>query len=385
MMKKQIWHYFKNYAPGFVLGVVCTASLAGGAVFRFTDDPKALITFLLDFQEIKQNYFRPIEDETLFAGASQGMFASVGDPYTMVLSGDAYESFMQSATGEYGGIGVVMGQGENSRPVILKVFDRGTAHDAGLDAGDVLLAIDGKETDALGLTGTASAVRGEKGTTVEIDVERNGEALHFNVERSEISMPTVQSAMAGDDIGYIHIFSFGKHTADDFRDQLASLKIAGAKKLIIDVRMNPGGMIYAVTDVANQILTKGTVVSYHTKNGESESYDIEGIENPLPMAILIDKNSASASEILAGAVQDKQEGTIIGENSYGKGTVQAVFDAGEQKALKISIAEYRTPSGKMIDKVGIHPDIEVSQTGFPFDPSNDSVYQKAIEVLSAGN
>ena len=144
MMKKQIWHSFKNYAPGFVLGVVCTASLAGGAVFRFTDDPKALITFLLDFQEIKQNYFRPIEDKTLFAGASQGMFASVGDPYTMVLSGDAYESFMQSATGEYGGIGVVMGQGENSRPVILKVFDRGTAHDAGLDAGDVLLAIDGK-------------------------------------------------------------------------------------------------------------------------------------------------------------------------------------------------------------------------------------------------
>ena len=149
--------------------------------------------------------------------------------------------------------------------------------------------------------------------------------------------------------------------------------------------MNPGGMIYAVTDVANQILTKGTVVSYHTKNGESESYDIEGIEDPLPMAILIDKNSASASEILAGAVQDKQEGTIIGENSYGKGTVQAVFDAGEQKAIKISIAEYRTPSGKTIDKVGIHPDIEVSQTGFPFDPSTDSVYQKAIEVLSAGS
>lgn len=123
MMKKQIWHSFKNYAPGFVLGVVCTASLAGGAVFHFTDDPKALITFLLDFQEIKQNYFRPIEDKTLFAGASQGMFASVGDSYTMVLSGDAYESFMQSATGEYGGIGIVMGQGENSRPVILKVFD----------------------------------------------------------------------------------------------------------------------------------------------------------------------------------------------------------------------------------------------------------------------
>lgn len=209
--------------------------------------------------------------------------------------------------------------------------------------------------------------------------------MHFTVERSEISMPTVQSAMAGDDIGYIHIFSFGKHTADDFRDQLASLKIAGAKKLIIDVRMNPGGMIYAVTDVANQILTKGTVVSYHTKNGDSESYDIEGIEDPLPMVVLIDKNSASASEILAGAVQDKQEGTIIGENSYGKGTVQAVFDAGEQKALKISIAEYRTPSGKTIDKVGIHPDIEVSQTGFPFDPSTDSVYQKAIEVLSAGS
>lgn len=373
--------YAKVGLPAFAAGALCTASFFGGAVLRFTDDPAAFVSFLNDFREIKENYFRPISDKDLLTGASMGMFASVGDPYTVVLSGEKYDSFMEGATGEYGGIGVVIGISGENKPVIINVFSTGTAGAAGLMAGDVLLAVDGKTTDELGLNGTASAVRGEKGTTVEIDVERNGETLHFTVERSEITMPTVQSFMADEGIGYIHIYTFGKHTADEFRDQLASLKIMGAKKLIIDVRMNPGGLIDSVVGVANQILTKGTVVSYHTKDGKAESYDIDGVEEPMPLAILIDRNSASASEILAGAVQDKKEGIILGENSFGKGTVQAIFDTGDKKALKISIAEYRTPSGKTIDKVGIAPDETVEQTGFVFDKETDSVYKRAIEKL----
>ncbi len=373
--------YAKVGVPAFALGIVCSASVLGGALLHFTDSPASFFSFLEDFREIKRNYFRPVSDESLFLGASYGMFASVGDPYTTVLSGKKYDSFMEGAMGEYGGIGVVIGENEDKKPVIVNVFSSGTAGSAGLMAGDILLSVDGKNTDELGLNGTAGAVRGEKGTTVEIDVDRKGETLHFTVERSEITMPTVQSFLAADGIGYIHIYTFGKHTADEFHDQLASLKIVGARKLIIDVRMNPGGLIDSVVAVANQILSKGTVVSYHTKDGKSESYDIDGVEEPMPLAILIDRNSASASEILAGAVQDKKEGIVLGENSFGKGTVQAIFDTGEKKALKISIAEYRTPSGKTIDKVGIAPDEAVEQTGFVFDKDTDSVYRRAVELL----
>ena len=380
-MKETTKNYFKIGVPAFLLGAGLSIGMGAAIVYSVTDHPKELMHFLVNYMDVKNNYFRPVSDATLFQGASEGMVAALGDPYSMVLSGEKYDSFMQSALGEYGGIGVVMSVTEEDKPIILTVFPNGTAHEAGLQPGDIITAVDGQDTAELGINGTASAVRGEKGTTVEMDIDRNGEAMHFSVARSEITLPTVQSYMASDDIGYIHIFSFGKHTADEFRDQLASLKITGAKKLIIDVRMNPGGLIDSVVAVADQILTKGTVVSYHTKGGQSEDFTIDGVENPMPMVVLIDKNSASAAEILAGAVQDKKEGTIMGETSYGKGTVQAVLQDGGQSALKISIAQYLTPSGKTIDKVGIEPDIPVEQTGFLFNKDHDNVLQKAVEVL----
>lgn len=380
-MKETTKNYFKIGVPAFLLGAGLSIGMGAAIVYSVTDHPKELMHFLVNYMDVKNNYFRPVSDATLFQGASEGMVAALGDPYSMVLSGEKYDSFMQSALGEYGGIGVVMSLTQDDKPVILTVFSNGTAQEAGLQPGDIITAVDGQDTAELGINGTASAVRGEKGTTVEMDIDRNGEAMHFSVARSEITLPTVQSYMASDDIGYIHIFSFGKHTADEFRDQLASLKITGAKKLIIDVRMNPGGLIDSVVAVADQILTKGTVVSYHTKGGQSEDFTIDGVENPMPMVVLIDKNSASAAEILAGAVQDKKEGTIMGETSYGKGTVQAVLQDGGQSALKISIAQYLTPSGKTIDKVGIEPDIPVEQTGFLFNKDHDNVLQKAVEVL----
>jgi hypothetical protein len=171
-------------------------------------------------------------------------------------------------------------------------------------------------------------------------------------------------------------------TDEEFEKQLASIKAQGADRLIIDLRMNPGGLVDTVISIMNQILTKGRVLSYHTRNGDDRTFDITGIETPLPMVILIDRNSASASEILAGAVQDKKEGIIIGETSYGKGTVQSVIQNGNKSALKISIAEYRTAAGRIIDKTGITPDIAIKQTGHVFKQEDDNVLKKAIEVLS---
>lgn len=380
-MKQNTKNYFKIGVPAFLVGAGFSLSLGAVALYTVTDQPMAFFHFLSTYKAVKENYFRPVSDQTLFQGASDGLLSALDDPYSMLLSGEKYNTFMQGAMGEYGGIGVVMSSNSKERPVILTVFPNGTAAKAGLKMGDILTAIDGKSTEELGLNDTATAVRGATGTTVDIDVDRNGEAMHFTVERSEITLPTVQSGMMEEDIGYIHIYSFGKHTADEFRDQLASLKITGARKLVIDLRMNPGGLIDSVVAVADQLLSKGTVVSYHTKKGRNEDYTIQGIEKPMPMAVLIDKNSASAAEILAGAVQDKKEGFIVGETSYGKGTVQAVIPDGSDSALKISIAQYLTPSGKSIDKVGIQPDYPVEQTGFLFDKDTDSVLQKAIGLL----
>lgn len=372
---------FKTAVPAFFFGVAVTAAAGFGVMTAVTHDPGAFLGFLRDVIVVRHNYFRPIDDKALFEGASKGMVAALGDPYSLYLSGDDYTNFMQSALSEYGGIGVVMTGREGEEPVIVHVFDDSTAKQAGLQEGDAIVSVDGKSTLDLGLNGTADAVRGENGSNVTLSIRREGAVQDFTLTRAQITMPTVQSHMVDGHIGYLHIFSFGKHTADEFGKQLDDLKSQGADKLIIDLRMNPGGMIDSVTAVADKILTAGTVVSYHTKDGHSESYDITGVEQPLPMVVLIDRMSASASEILAGAVQDRKEGTIMGETSYGKGTVQAIVQDNGSTAMKISIAEYRTPAGRSIDKTGITPDVPVKQTGQIFDEATDSVYLKAVEML----
>lgn len=368
-----------SYIGGTVL--LSSAALFGGVYWLTGGHPGGFYHFLHSYRIVKDNYFRPIDENVLWQGASKGMLASLEDPYSTVLAGDTFNSFMETTNGEYGGIGVVMGLDGNGSIRIFNVFEGSAAEKAGIQSGDTILSVDGTSVDELGLTGTAQAVRGENGTEVNLAISRNGKPLTFTVNRSNVSLPTVLSRMVEGNIGYIHIFTFSRHTPDEFKKQFSTLKDQGCEKLIIDLRMNPGGMIDSVVAVADQILTGGTVVSYHTMHQGSENFTIKGIDNPMPMAVLIDKNSASASEILAGAVQDKKEGTIIGETSYGKGTVQAVYPDGNREALKISIAEYRTAAGRIIDKKGIVPDIPVEQTGHPFSFSSDNVLQKAVDVL----
>lgn len=368
-----------SYIGGTAL--LSSAALFGGVYWLTGGHPGGFYHFLHSYRIVKDNYFRPIDENALWQGASKGMLASLEDPYSTVLAGDTFNSFMETTNGEYGGIGVVMGLDGNGSIRIFNVFEGSAAEKAGIQSGDTILSVDGTSVDELGLTGTAQAVRGENGTKVNLAISRNGKPLTFTVNRSNVSLPTVLSRMVEGNIGYIHIFTFSRHTPDEFKKQLSTLKDQGCEKLIIDLRMNPGGMIDSVVAVADQILTGGTVVSYHTMHQGSENFTIKGIDNPMPMAVLIDKNSASASEILAGAVQDKKEGTIIGETSYGKGTVQAVYPDGNREALKISIAEYRTAAGRIIDKKGIVPDIPVEQTGHPFSFSSDNVLQKAVDVL----
>ena len=368
----------------FWLGsVILTAILLVlGSLYMFTDSPSSLMKFLFTYQAVKENYFHEVTDDVLFEGASNGMVSALDDPHSMILSGEKYESFMQSTRGEYGGFGVVIGADRKNVTRIISVFPGSSAEKNGLQSGDIIKRVNDEDVSALSLSEVSDRIRGEAGTRVSLQVKRENEEKLFWVERSNVSMPTVQSRLIDKNIGYIHIFSFAKHTDEEFEKQLASVKAQGADRLIIDLRMNPGGLVDTVISIMNQILTKGRVLSYHTRNGDDRTFDITGIETPLPMVILIDRNSASASEILAGAVQDKKEGIIIGETSYGKGTVQSVIQNGNKSALKISIAEYRTAAGRIIDKTGITPDIAIKQTGHVFKQEDDNVLKKAIEVLS---
>ncbi len=371
-----------------IIALWCTSvisasiSLTGFGILALTDDPDALMRFFNTYRLIHEEYFRDISDTALLDGASKGMVASLDDPYSALLTGDTFSNFMQQTNGEYGGVGVVIGEDVDGAFRVMAVFPGSSAEKGGILPGDTLVAIDGQPTANMSLDDAAHGIRGEAGTSVKIDVTRNGTPLSINLERSNVSMPTVQTNMVGKDIGYIHIFSFAKHTPEEFAREYDRLTQQGMKKLVIDLRMNPGGMIDSVVAVANKILSKGPVVSYQEKGGAVQKFEIEGTDHVIPMVILIDKNSASASEILAGAVQDKHEGVIIGENSFGKGTVQMVLPmADNSEALKLSIAQYLTAAGRKIDKVGIKPDIPVQQTGRVFDPATDNVLWTAIGEL----
>lgn len=380
-MKKFTDFSWKKGGLWIVSSLVGAMAIIGLFLFTFFDSPKAFLQFLHDYQIIRSRYFRPVSDETLFQGAVKGMASSLGDPYSVYLTGDVYKSFMEQTTAAFGGVGIIIGEDKQGDFYILAVFKKGAAHDAGIQPGGKLVAVDGKKLHGMEPMLAANLVRGKVGTAVTLTIEENGKVKDYKMHRSDVVLPTVSDQMVSGDIGYIHIYTFATHTGEEFKEALRDVKAKGARKLIIDVRMNPGGLITSVVDVADQILTRGPVVSYQAKNGTKQTFDIDGISKPMPMVILIDRNSASASEILAGAVQDKKEGIVMGEKSFGKGTIQSVEELSDGKALKISIAQYLTAGGRKIDKIGIKPDVAVQQTGTPFDMNSDSVLQEAIRKL----
>ena len=380
-MKKFTDFSWKKGGLWIVSSLVGAMAIIGLFLFTFFDSPKAFLQFLHDYQIIRTRYFRPVSDETLFQGAVKGMASSLGDPYSLYLTGDVYKSFMEQTTAAFGGVGIIIGEDKQGDFYILAVFKKGAAHDAGIQPGGKLVAVNGKKLHGMEPMLAANLVRGKVGTAVTLTIEENGKVKDYKMHRSDVVLPTVSDQMVSGDIGYIHIYTFATHTGEEFKEALRDVKAKGARKLIIDVRMNPGGLITSVVDVADQILTRGPVVSYQAKNGTKQTFDIDGISKPMPMVILIDRNSASASEILAGAVQDKKEGIVMGEKSFGKGTIQSVEELSDGTALKISIAQYLTAGGRKIDKIGIKPDVAVQQTGTPFDMNSDSVLQEAIRKL----
>ena len=322
----------------------------------------------------------------IYAGTLEGL----GDPYSVYYTADEYKDMQINTSGNYYGIGAALSQDAKTKEVtISKVYEGTPAEEAGLKDGDQIIKVNDTESTSKELSALVQEIRGEEGTTVHLQVYRasNNKTFEIDVERKNVELPSITSKMLDGGIGYIQISEFQSKTDEQFKSALADLKKQGMKSLIVDVRSNPGGLINAASNILDQILPEGTVVYTEDKYGKREDYTSDSNCLDCPIAVLVNENSASASEIFAGAIKDYNYGTLIGTKTFGKGIVQTVFPLEDGDAVKITTAKYYTPKGKYIHGVGIEPDIELTyKYSGPEDEAYDMKYdnqvQKAIEVLN---
>lgn len=383
-----------GFLSGFLLGMLAMFIMAGGigagiyfsnkditvskndtAVSRAEKKLKSLE------QVINNYYLEDVEQSDLTEGLYKGLFAGIGDPYSVYYTKEEYEELMQATSGKYYGIGALVSQDVKTGVIsISKVFKDAPADKAGMKAEDVIYKVDddgieGKEVDKV-----VAMMKGEKGTQVKVTVYRPSEKKYKDlmITRDEVKVPTVESKMLNKETGYIQITEFDEVTGEQFTKALNQLKKQGMKKVVFDVRDNPGGSYATVCDILDEILPEGTLVYTKDKYGKEEKQQSEPDCLNMPMVVLQNENSASASEIFAGAIQDFKAGKIIGTQSFGKGIVQQIMPLGDGSAIKLTIEKYYTPSGKNIHGKGITPDIQVEQGE---NEKKDVQLEKAIEEL----
>ena len=334
---------------------------------------------------IREYYYEPetATVETLENGMYKGLMDSLGDPYTVYYTPEEYNSMTEETSGVYKGIGAYIGlDTKTGAPVFTGIMPGTPAEKAGLMVGDIICEVDGTDTLSMDTSEVANLVKGEEGTTVTIKVSRDGEYVTVTATRETINVPTVTSEMLDNQIGYLKISQFDDVTPGQFDEEYSKLKAAGMKSMILDLRDNPGGTVTAVTQIASEMLPEGLIFYMEDKNGEREEYTCPGADFNIPMVVLVNGYSASASEILAGAIQDAGIGTLVGTQTYGKGIVQNLYPLGDGSAIKITIADYYTRNGRNIHKVGIEPDqvLEFDKDLYEKDKT-DNQLEKAKEIL----
>ena len=340
-------------------------------------------------QVIDKYYYKDedIDAEEMTEGMYAGLVASLGDPYSVYYTEEEWQQMMTDTEGIYFGIGAYMQLDTvTGLARINGVIANTPAEEAGLRENDLVYQVDGEMTQGLDLSEIVSRIKGEEGTSVHLTIIREGETdyLEFDVERRQIESPTVNYEMYDNGVGYIQITEFDEVTTDQFTEALAVIKGSGAKGLILDLRSNPGGSLPVVVDIARAILPKGLIVYTEDKYGKRDEYTCDGRkELDIPMVVLINGNSASASEILAGAIQDYDKGTLIGTTTFGKGIVQRVLPLTDGTALKLTISSYYTPKGNNIHGIGIEPDIECEFDGEAYyERDVDNQLERAKQEIS---
>ncbi|MBR2214992.1 MAG: S41 family peptidase [Selenomonadaceae bacterium] len=337
-----------------------------------------LSRFLGALKFIETRYVNTVDDTTVMNGAISGMVQALGDPHSIYLDSAMYRQLTEQVEGHFGGIGVYMGFKEGKVELISVIPDT-PGERAGLLPNDEILAVNGVAVAEMQPEEVALNIRGEVGTEVNILVHRAGEEDKvYTIVRDTITVKTVAGRMLEGDLGYLRIAAFSENTGEEFATTYEALKKQGAKGIILDLRANPGGLVTSCVEVARHLVPAGNIVSVIDRDGDRQDFDSDLTAIELPLTVLIDGNSASAAEILAGALQDTHTATIVGTKSYGKGSVQTVIPLFHDDAVKLTIAKYYTPSGRSIDGIGIEPDVVVE---LPPNATSDEQLQKATAVL----
>ena len=376
---RQTWESVRRPLGYVCSGMIIMIVAMVGLFWYYTGRPSSMFEFFRTLEIIESHYAENVDKNAIFDGALKGMVSTLGDKHSTYLGGDLYKDFSAQMSGTYAGIGVYIASTDEGI-LIAGVMEGSPAEEAGLQRGDILVSIDGTSVEGYQLEDVSKNIRGPVDTSVDLVVRRDGEEQSFTVQRRQIHVPTVAGKMVdGTDVGYIRVAVFSDGTADDFTKEFTKLREQGMNKLILDLRDNPGGIVEQVVGVAsNFVPPNSTIVSYTEQDGKVDQYTAQGTDDPIPIVVLVNENSASASEIVAGAVQDMKLGPIVGVKTYGKGTVQGVFPVDSASAVKVTVAKYRTTNGREIDGVGIEPDVVVPLT--PSDPE-DSQFEKALEII----
>lgn len=315
------------------------------------------------YELLEKRYYRSVDREALIEGALDGLVQALNDPYSEYLNREEVESFSEHIHSSFTGIGAEVTM-QDGKVVIVSPIKNSPAERAGLQAGDMILSVNGKSLQGLTLTDAIALIRGPKGTQAKLEIQREGSSasMEIIVVRDDISLETVSSSMLDHQIGYIEIRQFAVNTGESFAEELASLEKQGMQGLIIDVRNNPGGVVDAVQSIAETFVPKGrTIMHLEYRDGKREKTVSNGGGKPYPVAVLINEGSASASEILAAAIRDSAGGALIGKKTFGKGLVQSNIRLNDGSGVKLTIAKWLTPEGDMIDEKGIEPDVAVEQ------------------------
>ena len=367
----------KKFVRGFLMGMVCMLLIGGIGlgIYQYADASERNQGAVTDAfvekaklieETVKDNYTGEIDDQDMEEYMYKGLMASLGDPYSAYYTSEEYEELNAETTGSYQGIGVVMQQDADTGEVkVLRCYEGGSGAEAGLLPEDVLIQVNGENVAGMELSEVVDLVKSSEGGTASLIISREGESdyLEINVPLEEVNIPVVEYEMLEDNIGYISIYEFTGQAVSQYEEAFEELQSQGMKRMIIDVRNNPGGLLTSVCDLLEDMLPEGLMVYTEDKDGKRQEYTCDG-ENELemPLVVLVNGNSASASEIFAGAIQDYGTGTIVGTTTFGKGVVQSLIPFTDGSAIKTTTAKYYTPSGRCIHGTGIEPDVEVELT-----------------------
>lgn len=386
----------KEYAAGVLTGVLVVALAAGGVKFVQQRQYNGVLSDSSHVQKIEylekmidQEYLGEVDNAEMAEGIYAGLVYGLGDVYSRYYTADEYAQETASTDGAYAGIGVSIQKNKNGGVQIAECYEGGPGAEAGLQTGDVITAINDTDVTDMELSDVVSLIRENKDNTIVLTVFRENEekSREISVDVTDVELPSVFGEMLDKKTGYIQITQFTGVTLQQYKDMFAELKDKGMERLVIDLRDNPGGLLTSVCDILREILPEGLIVYTEDKYGNREEETCDGKHQmDMPLAVLVNESSASASEIFAGAVQDHEVGTIVGTTTYGKGVVQELRQLSDGSAVKLTVSNYYTPNGNSINKVGIKPDVEVKLASELLNKDEitheeDNQLQKALDVI----